>query len=439
MNRYLATLLALLVLCLPASALAKRNGSPVEGCNGCHTGGKSPTVTITPDLMTVNPGQTVTLSVSISQTNGTAAGFYIEASAGKLSVIESGTTLNGNGITHSAPRTGSGGNTTFKVGWTAPAAPGGVDFEAWGNSVNSNNSPSGDSESEAFYSLAFGCAGTKFYHDYDGDGVGAIKSGYSVACAQPMYYSAKIDDCNDNDPKMFPGSSEICDGKDNNCDGQIDEGLPITAYCADADGDGHGVSGGATVMGCGVSKGFGKCDNDCNDADATIYPGATELCNNKDDNCNDRIDENARNICGVGWCAQYADGCTSSCTPGTPRVEECNDFDDDCDGVKDNGTDLQLCGQPGLVCKEGYCVAAGSGGPTTGTGGSTGTPVNAGGSSPGAGATSQPQLGAGAGSTASPASTSGCSVGMAGSGSAWAQLGLLLAAAALARSRRRVA
>ncbi len=110
------------------------------------------------------------------------------------------------------------------------------------------------------------------------------------------------------------------------------------------------------MMGCGPSKGFGLCDNDCNDHDPTIYPTAPELCNNRDDNCDGRVDENARVVCGVGWCSRYGEGCTSQCTPGPARAEQCNDFDDDCDGVIDNGTDLELCGQPGFVCRDGDCI-----------------------------------------------------------------------------------
>ena len=52
-------------------------------------------------------------------------------------------------------------------------------------------------------------------------------------------------------------------------------------------------------------------------------------------------------------------GCSSNlCTPGKPRAEQCNDFDDDCDGVADNGTDLELCGKPGFVCRAGECLVA---------------------------------------------------------------------------------
>ena len=350
----------LLALCLPARAFAHAAGMATESC-GCHSGGKAPTVLLTPDLTNVSTGQMVSLTVSVSTTNGNAAGFFLEASTGKLSIVDTGTKLLGNGVTQNGSRTGTGSAITFKVGWTAPATPGGVDFQVWANSANGNKAQSGDGEGSGFYSMAFGCTGSKFYLDGDADGVGSASSGYTVACSLPASYSVKDGDCADNDPRIFPGNPEICDGRDNDCDGQVDEGLELATLCADADGDGHGVLGRATVIGCKDAAGFGLCDNDCNDSDPQVFPGAKESCNDKDDNCNKQIDENARLTCGVGWCARIAPDCSSACNPGPPMAELCNNYDDDCDGVSDNGTDLQLCGSMGLVCSAGSCVA-GSGG-----------------------------------------------------------------------------
>ncbi|MES1172887.1 MAG: MopE-related protein [Myxococcales bacterium] len=371
----------LFVLSLGRHALAHANGVGTGGCGGCHTGGKPATVTITADPMALSPGQMTTLTIAVSQTNGTSAGFYLDSSGvGTFSIVDSGTKLMGLGVTQTKPRVGSGGTTTFQVGWTAPSTPGGVAFSVWANSANGDGRSSGDGEGVGAFSVAFGCTGSKYYRDADGDGVGAQSSGVLVNCSLPQNYSAQGDDCNDNDQNVYPGAAEVCDGLDNDCDGQIDENLPQTSYCADADGDGHGVSGSATVVGCKPPFGYGLCDNDCNDKDPSVYPGALETCNNRDDNCNGRTDEDARAVCGLGWCARNAQGCTDACIPGQPRAEVCNGFDDDCDGVADNGSSLQLCGRSDLACRDGMCSA---GGDAEASGGGSGGGAGSGGSGAG--------------------------------------------------------
>jgi hypothetical protein len=362
-------------------SLARQGGIAADGCDGCHTGGQAATVSVKSNISQIDLNQAITLTISVSATNGPAAGFYLHCSVGTLQVIDSGTrAVAPDGVTHSAPRVGTGSETTFTVGWTAPAQVGGVDFFVYGVSANNNGMNSGDGAGSAVASYAIGCAeGTTYYRDFDGDGYGGVNSGTTVSCVTPPLYAQFGGDCDDNAETVHPGSPEICDRQDNDCNGQIDEDLPISTYCQDDDGDGHGVLGKATVEGCGPTRGFGRCDNDCDDEAATIYPGAQELCNGIDDNCDERIDEDARPTCGVGWCRQYASGCdsTSVCIPGLPRKEECNLFDDDCDGIEDNGTDLELCGRPGVTCQLGQCVAAGDigadgGSATTGSGGSEG-------------------------------------------------------------------
>jgi hypothetical protein len=376
-------------------SLARQGGIAAEGCDGCHGGGEATTVSVTSDISQIVPNETITLTLTVSATNGPAAGFYLRCSVGTLQVIDAGTrALAPDSVTHSAPRVGTGSETTFTVGWTAPAQVGGVDFFLYGVSANVSGTNAGDATGSAVASYAIGCAeGTTYYRDFDGDGYGGVNSGTTVSCVTPPLYTPLDGDCDDNAGTVHPGLPEICDGQDNDCNGQIDEDLPISTYCQDDDGDGHGVQGEATVQGCGPTRGFGLCDNDCEDEDEAIYPGAQELCNDVDDNCDGRIDEDVRPSCGIGWCRRYASGCesTSLCVPELPRKEECNFFDDDCDGIDDNGTDLELCGRPGVTCQLGQCVAAGAvgadgGSATTGTVGSEGmAPIGtAGGMDPGA-------------------------------------------------------
>ncbi len=164
------------------------------------------------------------------------------------------------------------------------------------------------------------------------------------------------DDCNDEDASVFPGAEETCDGFDNDCDEEIDEGLTETWY-ADADGDGHGDPD-APYTGCEQPKGHVLDDNDCDDDDDEVHPEAPERCNGVDDDCDDAIDEdlqerwyadgdadgygnpeNAIDTCdpGDGWVADATD-CDDANSTVHPGAEEvCNDTDDDCDGEIDEG------------------------------------------------------------------------------------------------------
>ena len=87
-------------------------------------------------------------------------------------------------------------------------------------------------------------------------------------------YTEKDGDCNDANPKINPGATDICgDGIDQDCsDGDCDDDNDTNNIIIDADGDGDNYT---------------KNEGDCNDNDASIHPGATEICGDGiDQDCN---------------------------------------------------------------------------------------------------------------------------------------------------------
>ncbi|MFH2027743.1 MAG: MopE-related protein [Nanoarchaeota archaeon] len=96
-------------------------------------------------------------------------------------------------------------------------------------------------------------------------------------------------DCNDNNAAIHPGAVEVCNGIDDNCDAAVDEGQNLagcTIYYRDSDRDGHGVASDARCLCNGVSPYDSALSMDCNDSNGSIHPGANELCDGKDNDCN---------------------------------------------------------------------------------------------------------------------------------------------------------
>jgi hypothetical protein len=109
-----------------------------------------------------------------------------------------------------------------------------------------------------------------FYKDMDGDGY--TDGTTSVGCSAPSGYvlSALLGDCNDEDNQINPGKTEICDGIDNNCNGQIDEGVLLVFY-RDQDGDGYGYANNSTQA-CSQPAGYVSNSSDCDDNNANLHP-----------------------------------------------------------------------------------------------------------------------------------------------------------------------
>jgi hypothetical protein len=125
-----------------------------------------------------------------------------------------------------------------------------------------------------------------------GRAVGAVAALAATGCAggDPALLSRDLDDdrdsapasvdCDDNDVEVNPRQPESCDGKDNDCDGLVDDedvlDLP-TRWYADMDGDGWGA-GDVLATGCVGPSGAVSQTGDCDDDDPTIYPKANEIC-----------------------------------------------------------------------------------------------------------------------------------------------------------------
>ncbi len=201
-----------------------------------------------------------------------------------------------------------------------------------------------------------GGSATKYYLDNDGDGYGT--GGGQILCGTSGGYTATAGgDCDDSNKAINPGAAESCNGVDDNCNGQTDEGLPTGQYYKDLDGDGYGA--GAIVTACS-GQGFVSLNGDCNDGNAAIHPGATEVCDNADNDCNGLVDDGLPTSTyftdmdkdgygvgsGISACGASGnntavvggdcDDTNANVNPG--KTEVCgNGLDDNCNGVVNEG------------------------------------------------------------------------------------------------------
>jgi len=176
--------------------------------------------------------------------------------------------------------------------------------------------------------------------EVDGDGDS------SVAC----------DDCDDVDPSNFAGNTEVCDGQDNDCDGLIDDAdsplVGLTTWHADADGD--LVGGETTISACEQPAGFVAPDGDCDDTDATVFPGNAEVCDGLDNDCDGATEalggEIDADLDGLLACAE-CDDASAEVFPG--NTELCDALDNDCDGTTEApGGEGDGDGDGSLACED---------------------------------------------------------------------------------------
>ncbi len=156
------------------------------------------------------------------------------------------------------------------------------------------------------------------YRDRDGDGFGE-PGGPEEGCVDAEGWTTDNTDCDDNLSGIHPGATETCDHSDNDCDGEVDDGLPLTLRYQDADLDGYGDPE-VSRSECD-SVGWVENGEDCLDNDEGTNPGASERCDNgHDDDCDGLLD-----------CED--DGCATNRNCG--EMDCADGLDDDDDGFFD--------------------------------------------------------------------------------------------------------
>jgi hypothetical protein len=205
-----------------------------------------------------------------------------------------------------------------------------------------------------------------WYADVDSDGFGDSAT-TDVECYEPTGYVSNSNDCDDTDSDTYPGADEYCDGHDDDCDGTVDESAAVDAaiWYADVDTDGYGDVT-STDLECYQPTGYVADATDCDDTDADTNPGADEYCDGHDDDCDGTVDEDSAvdattwygdlDSDGYGDSARTDESCSqpsgyvsdaTDCNDGDANTypgadEYCDGHDDDCDGVTDENTAIDV-------------------------------------------------------------------------------------------------
>jgi len=208
--------------------------------------------------------------------------------------------------------------------------------------------------------------GETVYVDGDGDGYGDDDQS-TMGCPGDSGVAPEGGDCDDTDDTINPAATEQCDDVDHNCDGDTEEGsAEASTWYPDEDSDGYGDDNNSAEA-CEQPDGWVSTPGDCDDDDAFANPSRTEICNDKDDNCDGEVDEDSA----FGADTWYEDGdedtygdpdsTTTACDQPSGYVANSSDCDDandennpdameDCDDTDDNDCD----GTANEYCYESY-------------------------------------------------------------------------------------
>ena len=148
---------------------------------------------------------------------------------------------------------------------------------------------------------------------------------------------AKSDDCADDNAAINPGATEVCNDLDDNCDGRTDEADPTLVggddLYPDADGDGYGNAAADPLVRCDPLENYVENNSDCDDTDLEINPSAEESCTDAVDlNCDGSVGYADSDGDGTAAC-EDCDDTNGAAFPGAAEV--CDEADNDCDDKVD--------------------------------------------------------------------------------------------------------
>ena len=179
------------------------------------------------------------------------------------------------------------------------------------------------------------CEEQLFFEDLDRDGFGTDVEVW--ACEKPGWAARIGGDCDDTRAAVNPEAEERCaTARDDNCDGETNDGADGETWYVDADQDGFGDE---AVIACSWPEGHATLDGDCDDSDAAINPRADETCNEVDDDCDEAVDEF---VGSVFYTDEDGDGYGSGqpldlCEPPDDAAERGGDCDDSDPDLTERG------------------------------------------------------------------------------------------------------